>query len=215
MAITLPKLGISYSPVPKNACTSIKQMFFHIENGFEFSPLVRYGRMFHIHNFYPSDRHAPLSEQDRKTVWKFAIVRDPIKRFVSSYSNRVVFHKELNKSALGEENIKLGARPDPDLEEFVERIEIYRKASWSIWHHTQPHTFFLGSEPGYFDRLFTIDQLSEMVSELQARVGSDLNLPHEQTGGPKIDASSLSANAVEKLQKFYQEDYEKYFPSSS
>ena len=47
MPIVLDDLKLSYTPVPKTACTSLKMVFFDIENGREFVPFRHNGREFH------------------------------------------------------------------------------------------------------------------------------------------------------------------------
>ena len=56
--------------------------------------------------------------------WKITVIRDPVKRFLSAYSNRVRFHRALGRKRITEEQVKLGAKPNPTLEEFVERYVV-------------------------------------------------------------------------------------------
>ncbi|MFT4012588.1 MAG: sulfotransferase family 2 domain-containing protein [Paracoccus sp. (in: a-proteobacteria)] len=207
MALILPSQRIAYFPVPKVACTSIKSMFFEIENGRPFQPLRRFGQMFHIHNFYGTQ---PFARQDLKGVadfWRFAVYRDPVARFLSCYSNRVLHFRELSAQMLSPAAQKAGALPDPDLDSFVERIELYREFSPSIRHHVAPQVSFLGRDPGYFQQIYTMAELPQMVAELSQRIGRSLRLPHEQRGGPKLTPADLSANAQERLAQIYRADF--------
>jgi hypothetical protein len=207
MALILPQQRIAYFPVPKAACTSIKTMFFAIENGMPFKPMLRHGQMFHIHNFYGTE---PFNREDKDELldyWRFAVYRDPITRFLSCYSNRVLHFEELSQNMLSAEAQDAGAVPDPDLETFVERIELYREFSPSIRHHVAPQVSFLGRDPGYFQRIYGMAELPQLVSDLETRIGHDLDLPHEQRGGPRLTAADLSANALESLQQIYHADF--------
>lgn len=206
MALILPQYRIAYFPVPKAACTSVKTMFFQIENGAPFKPMRRHGQMFHIHNFYGTQ---PFNRQDPEVLrsfWRFAIHRDPIARFLSCYSNRVLHFKELSAAMLSDQARAAGAIPDPDLETFIERLDLYQEHSPSIRHHTAPQITFLGRDPGYFDRIYAMKELPQMVAELEARTGLQLHLPHEQRGGPKLDLRDLGANALERLNRIYRAD---------
>jgi hypothetical protein len=207
MPVILPQQRIAYFPVPKSACTSIKSLFFQIENGVPFRPLVRHGQMFHIHNFYGTVPFGRVDQGPLEGFWRFAIYRDPIARFLSCYSNRVLHHRELSEKALSAQARKAGAIPDPDLETFVERIEIYREFSASIRHHCAPQISFLGRDPGYFHRIFPMDGLERMLVELNQRTGRTLQLPHEQRGGPKLSPAELSANARAQLEQIYRPDF--------
>lgn len=209
MPLIDPAHGIAFYPVPKNACTSLKFVFFQMENDWPFRRSLRYGKVFHIHSYYGTVPFEPVAEQPMR-YWKFAVLRDPLSRMVSCYRNRVLHHRELEAARLGPEARAAGALPHPDLETFVERLEIYRAASVSIRHHTDPHVVFLGRNPAYFDRLYQMSELDALVEELTRRTGRALDLGREQSGGPPMDVSALSANAVEKLRRFYAEDYDTY-----
>lgn len=208
MAIVLNKWKISYVPVPKAACSSLKLMFFHLENGRDFQPAMRNGQMFHIHRFYATTAFASLPHAAIQDHWRIAVVRDPVKRFLSCYSNRVCHYKELSQRHLPPDAIRSGATPNPSLEEFVEKLELYRQYSKPIKHHTDPQIFFLGEDENYFHRIFQMHELQELVHEVSARTKTPLELPHAQSHGPKLSTSELSANAVTKIKKFYQQDYD-------
>lgn len=210
MAIIVDKIKIAYVPSPKVACTSLKTMFYRIENDRDFVPSIRNSAKFYIHGYYPTVPFARTPQEKIRDFFRICVVRDPVKRFLSSYSNRVCFHKELNEKRLSSEAIKAGAIPDPSLEEFVERLELYRKHSNSILHHTDPQVVFLGGDPGYYSRIYQMNELENLRNDLSSRSGMDLNLPHAQNGGPKIEPASLSANAMEKIKAFYWKDYDSY-----
>lgn len=210
MAIIVDKMKVAYFPVPKVACTSIKLMFYMIENEREFIPSYRNGVLFHIHNYYHTLPFGNVSQNRVRDHFRICVVRDPIRRFLSCYSNRVVFHRELREDWLSREAIEAGAIPNPTLAEFVERLEIYRRHSASILHHTDPQTVFLGTDPSYYARIYQMSELENLRRDLSDRAMMSLSLPHEQSGGPKIAPDSLSSNAREKIRKFYSTDYEFY-----
>lgn len=207
MALILPKQRIAYFPVPKAACTSIKTMFFEIENGVPFKPMQRHGQMFHIHNFYGTQPFNRQNTGQLQDFWRFAVYRDPIARFLSCYSNRVLHFRELSSGMLSQQAQAAGALPDPDLDTFVERIELYREFSPSIRHHVAPQVSFLGREPGYFQRIYLMSELPQLVRDMEARTGRTLHLPHEQRGGPKLAPGDLGTNARESLLQLYRADF--------
>ena len=203
-----PKWKISYTSVPKNAFTSIKNMFYYMENKENFVNSVRNGSVFHIHNFYGCRAFNPNEPLNAQSSWKFAVVRDPLQRLVSCYRNRVLHHHELDEKFIAANFVKEGALPKPSLEVFVERLELYCRASVSIAHHTKPHVFFLGSDPHRYDRLFSMGELPLLVTELQERTELDLHLKLEQNLGPKMSVADLSPNAADKLRALYRKDYD-------
>lgn len=210
MTVFNEEYKISYYSVPKCACTSVKSMFFEIENGFEFRLFRVNGTVRHIHNFYNTLPFPKASQLDRDDHYRFAIIRDPVSRLLSCYSNRVVAHKELKPGLLPQEALDSGLYPDPSLSDFIENLEGYRKYSNSIRHHSNPLTFFLGDDPSYFSKLFTLGELDEMVQTVGSMTGKPLKLSHQQKGGPKLSKNDLSEREIKKLQDFYAQDYESF-----
>lgn len=141
MPIIIPKLQIHYTPVPKAACSSIKNWFFQLENGMPFKNSIRNGSAFHIHSYYSTTPFRKIPPQKADALWKFAVIRDPAKRLVSCYANRVVHYNELGNGRLSLAMIEMGAAPNPSLEYFIENLETYMSASASINHHASPLTF--------------------------------------------------------------------------
>ena len=95
IGIKINQLG--YFPIPKVACTSIKTAMFLIEHGREYKPKIDINKkaVQHIHNYY-EERLANIDSCD----FKFIVIRDPIKRFLSAYNNRVAHHKKLTQEAI-------------------------------------------------------------------------------------------------------------------
>lgn len=215
MGIAIPKHRLHYTPVPKAACSSIKSLLYFIENGEFFRNSVRSGRVFHIHNYYHTRPFSPMPPAQQARFWKFAVVRDPVRRLLSCYSNRVRHYNELSEKHISAESIASGATPNPSLEEFVEKLELYMRASESIRHHAMPQAHFLGDSAAYYDRIFQMNELKDLEQELGDRVGTPLTLPHEQIGGIRISISDLSASAIDKIRQFYARDYDVFrFPGA-
>jgi hypothetical protein len=210
MAVILSEPKISYTAVPKNACTSLKLAFYYLQNNESFEPSVKNGKPFYIHNCYPSAAFKPQPPQVAAQYWKTAVLREPVARLLSCYVNRVLNLRELDASQISAEDQAMGATPRPKFEEFVEKMELYRGISPSIQHHTDPHVFFLGDDAGYYDRLFQMNELEDFRAELIARTGKEFVLHREQGSGNKMKASDLSADLVQKIKDFYKVDYDTF-----
>ena len=207
MTVFLWEKKLSYIAVPKVACTSVKSMFFRYENGRPFRDFVANGSYFHIHKIYPGMKfdqlpHGRIADHDR-----LALIRSPVRRFLSAYSNRVVFYRELSAAAAGEALAERELTPDPDLATFIDRIADYRAAVPSIFHHTRPMVDFLGRDTGYFAALYPLARMRDFVAEINRRLETGLKVQKLHTEGPKIDPSSLSGPQIAALQRFYAEDY--------
>ncbi|WP_339109286.1 sulfotransferase family 2 domain-containing protein [Thioclava sp. GXIMD4216] len=210
MTIILPKVGIFYASVPKVACTSVKEFFFKIENGFEFRPFKANGRWSHIHHFYPAIARKNYPEEKISGLRRVTVVRDPVSRFLSAYSNRVIFHKELSKDKAGKSLEELGLQANPDLDTFVDLFDEYRKANVSIHHHTKTLVNFLGDDPSYFHKVYRMNELPDLARDMNEIAETNIEMPHSQKGGPKLSRDALSAAQLAKIEGFYADDYKAF-----
>lgn len=210
MPIILDDIKLSYTPVPKTACTSLKTMFFEIENGWEFTPFKRNGRQFHIHNVYPSSFFNPKLTERQSNYSRLLLVRDPILRFLSAYSNRVVHHRELSREKARKQLLAHDLAPDPSLEEFVLKLPQYMKAVETIDHHTRPLVDFAGPTSSFYTRVYKMLEIDDMLSDISSIVGRPLVLQRLQTGGPKLSIDDLGRRELQRLQDFYADDYRAY-----
>ena len=207
MPITLDDLKLSYTPVPKTACTSLKMVFFDVENGREFVPFRRNGREFHIHNVYASVLFNAKQAERLADHRRLILVRDPIRRLLSAYGNRVVHHRELSLASARKELLAHDLAPDPELKEFVAKLPRYAKAVESIDHHARPLVDFVGTDAGHYTRVYRMSEIGELVADVSAIAGRKLPLGRLQTGGPKLSVDDLGRKEIDALREFYAEDY--------
>lgn len=208
MTVILNKFELAYVSVPKVACTSIKSVLFEIENGFPFRPFTANGREFWIHNFYHS---IPFSELKRGRIRDFhriAVVRDPIERALSCYSNRVVQHRELSQEIAGARLAGSGLPVDPDLSTFVANIAAYSRLVAEIGHHAVPMVHFLGENAQYYHRVYRFDELNEMIDDISARTGTRVTLEVMQKSRRLSAEDALTADEVALLKDYYAKDYQ-------
>lgn len=209
----LRSTALLYFPVPKVACTSIKHAILE-HNDPALSARIpapepirlslwRSGR--HVHDVYPSRRFRPYYPLCFAHLRWFCVVRDPLLRFLSNYSNRVLHSGDLKRTD-AEAFRAEGLSAEPDLEEFTARLEDYARLNRSIAHHTRPMTAYLGYDPARYDRIFSMKELAALPAYC-AEAGAMITLPHKQTGGPKIAPDMLSVAAEQKIRRYYAEDY--------
>jgi len=202
--IYLSRWSIGYQPIPKAACTSIKELLFRAVTGAPFSRELAEGAN-HVHRYFD------LRTRDVSAAeFRFVVVRDPIKRFLSAFGNRVLHHKELSRAYVEALNLVPPLELDsfvfdPDLAGFVDRFETYRRIP-TIDHHFRPISEF--SAPlRAFDKVYPFESLDQLVSDLHKRTGVPMSLPHSQRGGPKIQPKDLSARVFDKLAELFAADY--------
>lgn len=201
---------VSYYAVPKCACTSLKHYFFELENGFRFSKFRVNGTVKQIHGVMPTLIFEKNLAMDRDDHARFSVVRDPVDRLLSCYSNRVVYYRELSERHLSQEAIQAGLVPNPSLSEFIRMLETYRKYSASIYHHSNPIVMFLGGDINHYTRVYSMSDLREFIEHMTDLSGKKIDLRHEQSGGEKIKRSELSRAEIRKIEMIYKRDYDAF-----
>ena len=161
--IELKDKQLIYIPIPKNACSTIKHALYEIEYGkeFDYDWANEWGYE-DIHDYYKKRNHAFMGkntlDSNPKTI--FTVIRDPVKRLISCYRNRVVDLRDLEKSkpALHQRGLPL----EPDLNTFVLRLEEYRQANKIIEHHSRPQYEFLGNGLAYIGKVFPLRRMDKL-----------------------------------------------------
>ena len=188
-----------FYPCPKNANTSVKLFLakhIGVDNNFSFIgdniPKYQQDKSFfekikknNLVNFLPTKQIFQKINVDEK----LCITRDPVERFISAYSNRVLYHRDK-------------AFANHSLDEVIEKLEnnLFENK------HFLPQNFFLGKSLEYYTFSTTIKKLSLLEKKINNFFGKNLNLPRLQTGGNNIKIN-LSSEQVRKIKKIYLEDY--------
>lgn len=204
-AILLPKKSLGYCFIPKTACTSIKQALYKLRTGQDFNR-KKVGKT--VHNYF-QEEYKDIS----KAKFKFIVVRDPVKRFLSAYSNRVTHHKELSTEYLekrknGQKLLEKKVPTNPNIDQFFEFFYDYITIS-VIDHHTKPmYTFLQDNNLDFFDKVYKIETIDQLTHDVEQFTNKEFKLPRAQTGGKKVSVSSLSQEQIEFLLEYYKKDYE-------
>lgn len=206
--VVLRKPDLIYIPIPKNACSSIKHALYQIEFGKDFDyEFHREWGYQNIHDFYNkrADAFTSLKKvKQRDDLFRFAVVRDPVERFLSCYGNRVLELEDLKKDETKLE--KLGLPVKPDLQTFIHNLDLYRKINVSIRHHTNSQSDFLGGTLSYLDKVYPIEKI-DMVTNMLLKYNKNLTMRSEKSEGIKIELQEVSRDSLDRILKFYEEDY--------
>jgi Sulfotransferase family len=223
--IIIPKLLLGYQHTPKIASTSLLSWFYTILYGRDFfaGDATR-----NVHDYFLWGNSADITtianQRDSVAAYqgylRFAVTRDPVKRFLSMYGNRVMHHRELSSAGKAAELLRKEGVPfDPEINVLVEKLHVYASCEPSIAWHTRPQMDFLGPDLSVYSDLVDIRDvggLIERIKEHWLRAGrSDLlqrattNLGRSQAGGPKLGLDVLTPESFERLMEYYQEDYAK------
>ena len=196
-----------YYPCPKNANSSAKLFFLKhlkLEDNFVFIsdkiPLYKQNNKHfenkkNLVNFLPSKQPFKKIKADLKCC----IIRDPVKRFVSSYKNRILYHQ--------------------DTEFHNHSIDmILLKLEKNIFEnkHFLPQIFFLGEDLSYYDCCANVNDIKKFELFINSFFEKNIDFPKIQTGG-KEQSIFLNDKQIKRIKLIYKEDYNllKNFPISS
>ncbi len=191
-----------YYPVAKNANSSAKLFFLKhlkIDKNYYFisDKIPEYkinedpkyknlDKKYNLVNFLPS--YTPFQKIDVDE--KCCIIRNPIKRFISAYKNRILFHKDF-----GFQNLSI--------DEIIEKME---NKSFDNKHFL-PQSYWLGSDIRYFTIVSNISNMEAFINGVNNFFQKKVEFPRIQIGGTNknIDLTSSQKN---KLKKIYSSDYD-------
>jgi hypothetical protein len=182
MAMLAPNHRIAYFPVPKAACTSVKKAMWELQHGTPFRP--RENQMQGIQNVQPTTVFSPETFAGLADYWKFAVLRDPFSRIISTYTNKMKVWGPRIVARHGIPGLSAALSADgipprvPTLIEFCLFLEGYRKHFLFVRHHTDPFETFLGPDLSAYDALYRMEDLPKLASDISLRTGSKFVLPH-------------------------------------
>jgi len=182
-----------YFPAPKNASSSLRELFFELDNGFSFRKFEINGEPLDLFWLY-RNQEGFKPQSIPKGYESIAVVRDPIKRFLSFFKWGII---DGNCAVDGVLTI------DQLVENFAQ-LQMSPKARF----HLAPQIVFFGTDLSFFGRVFTVERLDELTSYLSERAGKAVALPRTNIGANTSGNPELSNSSVEKLQKIYRMDYE-------
>ena len=194
------KKKLVFYPVAKNANTSAKLFFIrHLgleENFFYIEDIPRYKHtkaMYDIHigkhnliNFFPPY----TSFKEMPVDIKCCIVRNPIKRFISTYTNRILFHKD--------EQFK-----NFTIDQVLESLE----SSAFDNKHFLPQSYWLGHELSYYTFYSFTNEIENFEMKINSFFGQEKKFPKLQTGG-NTNFLKLNTNQEKKIKKIYSSDFD-------
>lgn len=193
----------SYQFVPKIACTSIKRALFEAETGVPFD-----------RNLVGCSAHQWTKQQRLGNVFdkkvRLLIVRDPVKRFLSAYSNRVGFHRELSYEVISAKFPNLVNSIsifDPDIDCFVDNIEMFLNVPPIKHHFFTLKDWIRGASLSEYSHVYPIEKIIEAQDLVSEIYDKDVVFGKFQTGGVKIAPEDLSLKTLQKIKEYVRLDY--------
>lgn len=130
-----------------------------------------------------------------KPLYTICIVRDPIKRFISAYTNRVLFHENL--------------KDKPDFNTFVNNFEHYYNTNGNIKTHFQPQVDFIGKDESQYTHIFNTADFEKVFTFFEKVYRHPFPRFKLQSGGAEYKKDIKLTNKHKNFIKdFYIEDYQ-------
>lgn len=133
---------------------------------------------------------------------KACIKRDPVKRFVSCFKDKVMREGRLDVTV------------DELLDNYDEVVARTPQYMWDnktnyIKFHFDPQTFHYGSDVSYFDHVFDVSEMNTTIKTfLEGKWDIELPVLHARDSKQIDKKLELTEAQVEKVKKFYQVDYD-------
>ena len=183
-----------YYPAPKSASSTLRHVYFEIENGYRFEKFKINGRLIDLFWLYGhSDLFAKVQVPPGHEV--VTIVRDPIDRFLSFYKWGVI-----DNQCRFDAPIEINA--------FVADFPRYLNRTPKTRFHLSAQFLFIGKDLGYYDRIFRMEDLAEMGRYLSERAQKEITVGKVNASSRSNVANDLTAESRARLAHIYREDYE-------
>ena len=205
MVAEVPHLKIVYRPLPKAACSSVKSALALIDPRHEASRDKILADELFAHGVYQTDRFRGDRWLKYDDWWRFAVVRDPIKRLMSVYTDLVVGRKSLHHSAQIKRQNLHPKDPDPDY--FFQNIQEYRRLSSTVKHHSISAWFFLGPKPLQYDQVYRVDEIASLEARLSELAKQKVVVPRFNSSSSKLEYAELNEKTKESLHEFLLGEY--------
>ena len=189
---------LAYYPCPKNANTSAKLFFLKhlgIENEFVFigddipnymQKEIDFNKKKNLVNFLPCKQ--PFSKVD--VDLKCCIIRNPIDRFISSYKNRILFHKDINFI-------------DHSIDMVLDKLE----SNLFENKHFLLQSFSLGNNISYYSFYADVKNIKPFEEAINEFFEKKVSFPKLQTGGNEFQIN-LNSSQINRIRKIYAKDFE-------
>jgi hypothetical protein len=206
MVVAISAHRIAYMALPKAACSSVKAALSSIDLDMTIpqEELRRNGDI--VHKYYPTRRFRPHRWEQYDGWWRFAVVRDPLSRLLSVYTDRVIGRQELKASRRLRQVEHLTVDPDPDF--FFQNIQSYKRFSSAVKHHALPARLFIGPRPLRYDAVYRVNELPDLGKKLSEITGQPVSIPRLNKSQAKLKFDDLAPPTQDVLREVLAQEYE-------
>lgn len=206
MVIRVDPLTLAYMAVPKAACSSVKAALASVDPAVDTWDAAAFGQK-EVHGIYPTQRFRMHRWARAQGYFRFTVVRDPVKRLLAVYTNRVQGLNELhNCRNIRQERVALPADPDADF--FFQNLYSYTSASSVIKHHALPQLVFTGHDLGRYSKVYRTSDLPDLGADLSAHIGQQVDIPHFNSSQAPLTLGDLAPETHSVLRAHLADEYE-------
>ena len=200
MVVAVKKSQIAYMATPKAACSSVKIALLQLMQGGGVPDLQD------LHQMLPTMRFRQHRFRLYRDYWWFCVVRDPIRRLMSVYTDIVVGRKLLLTSPnLTTKDLGLAVSPDPDA--FFQELGRYARHASVIKHHCLPAHVFTGPDLSVYDRVYTTAELPQLGADLRQISHKTANVPNANKSAGTLNFEDLNAVTQARLIPYLKREY--------
>jgi tetratricopeptide (TPR) repeat protein len=198
--IDFQEYKIAYIPIPKCASSTLKSIFYKLKTGEDtINP-----HPFYNNPFFKTQNRNIETYQD---YFKFVIIRDPIKRFISYYYKNIMGDQSL-QNHFGCQRFAFNLDCLPDINFFIEHLEDYIYAFIDVRHHTLCQSAYI-TDLNQYDFVCDIGNLENLTNNLNEIVGQNLTFSTLMKSKKNVSTVfyDMSLKSLHKLISYYEEDY--------
>jgi hypothetical protein len=196
---------LAYAPVPKAACSSVKATMASIDPAVPVNSPEEL-REREMHSIYPTRRFRKHRWLRLQGYFRFTVVRDPVKRLLSCYTDRVQKRQELfNSRRLRRGEVDLPLQPDPDM--FFQNLDAYAAVSSVIKHHVLPTKIFSGPSLKQYDAVYRTDEMDALARALMDRTEMTITIPRKNESGTRLSLDDLKGKTIDALRPRLDYEY--------
>lgn len=205
---------MTYTAVPKNACTSMKCFFYFVNTGKDFaedSPKKHLGYQgIHHVDGYRMGRFRKQAYDGLSDYAHSAVIRDPIDRFISAFKNRLYQYNDIRSRPPVATRVKeAGLSDQPTLGSFVDHLNEYLRLSNVLRFHLRPVEFYLGRDLAFYSFLYPITETDALCDIVRQRCGIDVPKVRANEGSTAATPDyRLTRAQYEKLLEYTAPDYD-------